>query len=80
MYIGNDTTEYTGYDKESLEDAPIDELINAGLLKKAKFDRDTVKTRKYYKPTPLGVKTYDFYVDLINVFAKNISKPAEDEN
>lgn len=73
LYIGIDTTEYTGYDDESLKDAPIEQLIDNGLIKSVTSPTlDTLK--HFYKPTPLGVETYNFYVDLISAFAKNISE------
>jgi hypothetical protein len=74
LFFGRDTTEYNGYEALSLieEEKAIDELLHAGLIKVSKDHPDT--TRIYFKTTQLGVESYDFYFELLNVFAKKIGE------
>jgi hypothetical protein len=78
LYLGNDTSEYNGYDAGALEDAPIDKMVNLKLLKGVEpFKGDT--TKNYYKVTRLGADTYTFYIELISVIGKQIDKSEKNE-
>jgi hypothetical protein len=82
LYLGNDIETNNFYDKNSLEESPIPELIDLGIVKAAPRPLNELSvdsTHKNFKVTPLGADTYNFLNKLITAFAKKISSDKTDK-